>query len=182
MATLFKNRPIKGILVLAAALALLLTSVGGVHAWLMARTQQEENTFVPASVTCAVEESFDGSLKQDVCIRNTGNIDAYIRAVIVVTFVNDEGLVSAQAPVAGTDYSVDWGSGWQQGADGFWYYPDAVAPSAVTANLIDKASALSAPDGFHLNISVIATAFQSVPASAVEEAWGVTVTGGKMAP
>lgn len=182
MAKLFQKPHIKGALFTAAVLALLLVSVGGVRAWLTARTQRTENTLVPPTVTCAVEESFDGSLKKDVRIRNTGTIDAYIRAVVVVTFVDAEGKVSPQAPVEGTDYTLIWGSGWQRGSDGFWYYPDPVVPDGLTANLIDRVSSLSAPEGFSLNVQIIATAIQSTPASAAEDAWGVTVTDGKMAP
>lgn len=172
----------KRIVFIAAALVLLLASVGGVRAWLMAQTQPVENTLVPASVTCAVEEHFENNLKQDVRIRNTGNIDAYIRATVVVTFVDDSGKVSAVAPREGVDYTLVWGTDWQMGSDGFWYFPTAVSPDGLTSVLVDRASVLAAPEGFHLNIQILATAIQSEPEEAVRHAWGVTVTDGVVTP
>lgn len=176
-----RQRNMKAVVLVAACLTLLLCSVGGVWAYLLSKTGTVTNTFVPAEVTCAVEETFQDGVKSDVKIRNTGNIDAYIRAMVVVTFVSEEGKVLAVSPKEGVDYTVTWSNGgWKQGADGFWYYADPVSPDQLTANLIETASAQSAPTGYRLNIQIIATAIQSDPADAVQNAWGVTPTNGKL--
>ena len=169
--------------VITAAVLLLTAAVGGVYAYITAQTPPLENQFDPVEVTCAVEESFDGQTKQDVAIRNTGDIAAYIRAAVVVTWADDDGNVWAQAPVEGTDYDVAWGSGdWAIGSDGFWYHRRAVAAGDTTADLIRTVSAVSAPKGYHLQVQVLATAIQASPDEAVEEAWNVTVSDGNVTP
>ena len=78
---------------------------------------------------------------------------------------------------------MNWGAGgWQRGADGYWYHTASVAPGKSTSPLIEKAMAVSAPDGYHLNVQIFATAFQALPAKAVEEAWNVTVENGNLMP
>ena len=57
-------------------------SVGGAYAYLKANTDVLSNEFVPAKVTCAVEEEFADGVKSNVKVRNTGNVDAYIRATV----------------------------------------------------------------------------------------------------
>ena len=79
----------KQLIVLLLVFALILTlSVGTALAFLAMRTNPLENIFQPAEITCAIEENFDGSRKSDVRIRNTGTAPAYIRAEVVVTWVN----------------------------------------------------------------------------------------------
>ena len=77
--------------VILAALLLLAVclTVGITMAWLRADTASRQNTFTLAKVSCEVEETFDGTVKEDVSIRNTGTADAYIRAAIVVTWMKD---------------------------------------------------------------------------------------------
>ena len=79
----------KGILLLAAAMLILVCGVGSTLAYLATQTGQVQNTFEPAYVRSSViEESWnDGNLvKSNVTIKNTGNVSAYIRAAIVVTW------------------------------------------------------------------------------------------------
>ena len=165
-----KNRKLT-LFVALLCLCLVAGAVTGAVAFLTDKTDSLSNEFTPAKVTCAVEENFDNGIKENVTVKNTGNIDSYIRASVVATFVSDDGKVFANAPKEGTDYTVDWGTdGWQKGSDGFWYYTKAVAVAAA------------APDGYSLNLQIFATAFQSPPAKAVEEAWDVTVENGNLIP
>ena len=60
--------------------------IGSTVAFLITNTGPVENKFAYASVSCAVEETFDGSTKEKVQIKNTGSTDAYIRATYVVTW------------------------------------------------------------------------------------------------
>lgn len=155
--------------------------VGGTFAYLIANTETLSNQFVPAKVSCTVEEVFENGVKEDVRIKNTGNIDAYIRAAVVVTFVSDDGKVLAKTPEEGVDYTVTWSaSDWQKGSDGYWYHKKAVAPEDTTAVLIETATVISAPNGYRLNIQIFATAIQSQPETSVQEAWGVDVVSGEL--
>lgn len=176
-----KNRNIAFIPILC--LCIVACAVGGVYAYLTANTDTLTNELAPAKVSCVVEETFHNGVKSDVKVRNTGNIDAYIRVAVLATFVSDDGKVLATAPQEDVDYTVVWGaSGWRKGGDGYWYYGKTVAPEGLTAPLIETASAVSAPDGYRLNIQIIATAIQSAPQTAVQEAWGVTLSNGEMIP
>jgi len=177
-----KNRKLT-VFVVLLCLCLVAGAVTGAVAFLTDKTDSLSNEFTPAKVTCAVEERFDNGIKENVTVKNTGNIDSYIRAAVVATFVSDDGKVFATAPKEGTDYTVDWGTdGWQKGSDGFWYYTKAVAPDAATSALIERAVAVAEPDGYSLNLQIFATAFQASPAKAVEEAWDVTVENGNLIP
>lgn len=173
----------KSIIVIALSAVILLSAVGGVWGYLASRPDPITNEFTPAFVTCEVVETFQGGVKQDVAIRNTGNVDAFIRAAVIVTFKDADGKVLATAPVEGTDYTVVWAeSGWLKGLDGFWYHGISVRPGELTADLIETATALTAPDGFNLNIQIIATAVQADPSTAVSDAWNVTFSGGVIIP
>lgn len=171
----------KAILVACVCLLLAIGSVGGVYALLTAQTAPVANEFVPAKVSCSVEEEFSEGVKSNVTVRNTGNVDAYIRATVIATFVSDDGHVLATAPVEDVDYRVLWGeNGWLKSRDGFWYYAKPVAAGEVTAPLIDMAYEVTVPLGYRLHIQILATAIQSAPDRAVQEAWGVGVTNGEL--
>lgn len=177
------SKKAKLVAIIAACLCLTFCAVGVVQAYLSSRTEPVTNTFVPAKVSCVVEETFQDGIKRNVKVRNTGNVDAYVRAVVVATFVSDDGKVLATAPKEGIDYTVTWGNaGWLKGSDGYWYYDFALAPDAITTNLIESASAISVPNGYRLNLQIIASAVQSDPVRAVIDAWGITPTDGKLIP
>ena len=173
--------------VLLTTLVLLLTClVGTTVAYLIMKTNQVTNTFQPARVTCEVNETFDGATKTDVTIANTSNIEAYIRAAIVVTWKDAEnGNVYGRKPVAGTDYIIDQNTAdyiielntvdWIEGDDGYYYYKNPVAPGNSTSALIDRCSpvASNTPAGYGLNVEILGSAIQSVPASVVEQSWKV---------
>ncbi len=100
----------------ALALALLILaalSIGGTIAYLFTQSGPKENTFTPSNVACEVKENLSGATKSNVQIKNTGNTDAYIRAMIIVTWKDEDGNVYGKQPVPGTDYSItlnsdDW--------------------------------------------------------------------------
>lgn len=171
-----KTNGIKTWGLLLLLLAIILSTIGGAYAYITAKTQEISNRFDPVKVTCKVEESFDGALKQDVRIRNTGDIPGFIRAVPVFNWVDSEGKILSAAPVEGTDYTIEWGSDqWKKGSDGIWYYAAAVAPNEMTAQLIKSVKPVDAPEGWSLQVQIFATAIQADPHTAVELAWGVQV-------
>lgn len=167
----------KAAVLLTSLVLVLVCFVGSTVAYLVASTGMVTNTFNPAQVSCRVDEkSFDGAKKENVTIANTSNIEAYIRAAIIVTWKNAEnGNVYGRMPVEGTDYSITMGEiGWTKGSDGYYYYGSPVAVGASTATLIteciDKGTA---PAGYGLNVEILGSAIQSVPAYVVEQNWKV---------
>ena len=44
--------------------------------------------------------------KKNVTVTNTGNVDAFIRAAIIVTWKDSAGNIAATVPVEGYDYNL----------------------------------------------------------------------------
>ena len=161
-------------ILLAAVIVLLAGAVGGTWAFLVAQSEPVQNNFTYAHVSCTIKEKFDGTTKSDVQIKNTGDIPAYIRARIVVTWKDASGNVSA-VPVKDSDYTMTMGTGWTKGTDGYWYCNTAVDAGGETPVLITKCEKKgNAPKDYNLSVEILADAIQSEPASAVTEAWGNT--------
>lgn len=190
--TVRKNKKLVLLISVVAILILALTA-GTTLAWLKSSSGPVVNTFEPARVTSQVEEKTDNGIKSEVKIKNTSNIDAYIRATVVINWVDDKGNVAAQKPVKDTDYTIEYNlsnDGWWQGNDGYYYYSSAVKPAdknndGLTGILINSCQlkdGAQAPEGYSLSVEIIADAIQSVPDKAVREAWNVTVADGKIKP
>ena len=160
--------------------------VGSTVAFLVTKTAPVENKFTYASVSCAVSESFNGTTKEKVQIQNTGTTDAYIRATYVVSWLNKDGSI---APVPqGTipngytlSISENPDNAWTKGTDGYFYYLTPVAPGGLTDGSLVNCT-VTYPQGvepeYILSVEILATAVQSTPAKAVQEAWGVTPVSG----
>ena len=175
----------RSIVLVVSVLVLLLAVAGGTLAWLTANTGPVVNTFTPAHVTCQVDETFDGTTKSDVKVKNAGDIPAYIRAYIIVTWKDSDGNVYGQLPVANADYTMEMAqnTGWVTGSDGYYYYTDAVDSKGKTGVLIKSCTEITgkAPVGCNLSVEIMAEAIQSVPDKAVHEAWPVvTANSGKL--
>ena len=177
-----KRIPRRAIAWILTAAALLTVTVGVTVAYLMAQAPSLKNTFTPVTVKCEVEESFNpaGNVKDNVKVRNKGDIPAYIRASIVINWVSDSGSIYGGAPVLGEHYTATFGAnGWFQGTDGFYYYVSPVAAGDVTANLIDiiQPVANTAPEGYTLSVQILASAIQAEPVEAVRSVWPTVTVG-----
>ena len=159
--------------------------VGSTVAFLVTETKPVENKFTYASVSCAVSETFNGATKEKVQIKNTGTTDAYIRATYVVSWLNKDGSI---APVPqGTipngyalSISENPDKAWTKGTDGYFYYLTPVAPGHFTegGSLVNCSVVYPENAEYILSVEILATAVQSTPAKAVQEAWGVTPVSG----
>ena len=167
----------KAIAVIVSVLILISVSVGATVAYLIAKTPSIENSLQTATVSCAVQGDTSAELKSNITIKNTGNTDAYLRAKILVVWKSDNGVVSANMPVAGTDYTLTVGStNWLLGSDGYYYYRSSVAPDSISETLISSTALLSErPEGYSLSVQIYASAIQSTPKSAVAQVWNARV-------
>lgn len=167
---------------LIAALALCAAAAVGVTLSFMFKKAEKTNTFVPAKVTCEVEESLLSGVKSDVCVKNTGNVAAYLRIRLVSYYVDDNGdiagRVSSQYP------ALTPRNGWISGADHTYYYPTPVEPDAKTGILCGPITldTVKLADGtpVYQVLEVFAEAIQAEPVGAVQEAWKVTVSDTKI--
>lgn len=170
----------RSFVVLASVLVLIIGLVGTTLAFLYDSTTPVINTFTPTKVTGEITEDFKDNVKNDVQVKNTGDIDAYIRAMVVVTWQNDDGNVYPTAPAEGTDYTLTWTmDGWVKNGN-YFYYTSKVAPNASTGILLTDCKPVEgkAPDGYHLVVEILSDAIQAEPDTAVKSAWGVTIANG----
>ncbi|MDY5219816.1 MAG: hypothetical protein SPH82_04445 [Eubacteriales bacterium] len=174
-----KMKKTKRILLLALVVAILACGVGGTIAYLITNTGSVVNTFQPAYVTSEVQETFNTNVKSEVKIKNTGNVSAYIRAAIVITWQDaDDNTMPAQ-PVAGKDYTLDLNAGTETGqwtkAGDYYYYNSVVAAKGTTNNLINSCSPIytNYTDGRKLCVEVIGSAIQAegMGATSAEDAF-----------
>ena len=172
---------------LVALLVLLCCTVAGTLAYLVDKTPEVKNTFEPASVSTAVEETFKNGEKKDVKIQNTGDIDAYIRVAVVVNWADKDGNVYGGAVPTDKgdkkdyDLTLKANNGWIKGADGYYYYIHPVAPKESTTAIFEDITQLTddPAEGYGLQITILA---DGIPAAGVgstgktpmEDAWGVT--------
>ena len=133
-----------------------------------------QNKFLPSEVSCEVTEDFNGAtgVKSKVNVKNTGDIDAFIRVKLVTYRTNEQG-----RHIGGTALvpSFTMGSDWVKYGD-YYYYTLPVAPGdKPKTNLTDRMTLIGAypdADGGKQAIDVMAEAIQSVPEDAVQTAWG----------
>ena len=155
------------ILILSIILVLL---CGTTFALMYRQTQALNNQLEAAVVKCAVEENFDGEKKTSIAVKNTGNIDAYLRVCLVSYWVDEAGNIISKPSQMPALSKAD---GWVAGTGNTYYYSKPIAPGDSTPNLL--ASALNL-ENLQV-VEVFADAIQSKPVEAVTGSWGVTIDG-----
>ena len=160
---------------LIAVLLLITTAVGSTAAFLVTKTGPVVEDFAYAQVSCQVTDA--------LAVQNTGTAQAYIRASYAVNWrLDGEESIAAAVPEGYSDGLVEDPQGvWVDGGDGYFYYPDPVAPGDETPSLLTCSPSYPENPGYTLSVEVVAEAIQSNPAGAAEEAWGVTVSDGVLA-
>lgn len=157
---------------LIAVLLLITTAVGSTAAFLVTKTGPVVEDFAYAQVSCQVTRS-DSAL----AVQNTGTAQAYIRASYAVNWRDGEGIIAAVTP-EGYSYDLEKGIQWEEGGDGYFYYPAPVDPGGEAPSLLTCSVLCPENPKYTLSVEVVAEAIQSNPAEAAEEAWGVRVSDG----
>lgn len=161
--------------IVMATVLLLALAIGGTVAWLSTEDTPITNTFLPSKVACKVTEKFNGTVKSDVNVQNTGNIDAFIRVKLVTYRTNNQ-----DQHIGGTADLPKFtlGADWVKYGD-YYYYKKPVEPNQKPAtNLTDRMTLTGSyndTDGGKQAIDVMAEAIQSVPEEAVKAAWGLSI-------
>lgn len=170
---------------------LLFAGVAGTFAWLSV-TGVLVNEFGFGSVAPSVDETLKDNVKSDVAITNKGTAPAYLRVAVDIYWQDQNGARLWEEPVAGTDYTIEWGavsdasatssaSSWVAASDGFYYWTSSVAPMGKTDVLIKRVSETKR-DGKNLVVDISTQAIQSTPDDAVNDAWKCTVKNGVLVP
>lgn len=179
-------------LITALLVLCVIAAVGGTVAF-MFKKAQKKNTFQVAQVNCEVHEEMDGTehantgnfkgtTKSDICVKNTGNIDEFIRIRLVSYYVDKNGKIAGRASSNYPELKLK--DDWIAGKEHTYYYTKPVAANTSTTILCDPITlgTKTLADGTEVKqvIEVFAEAIQANPNTAVKEAWGVTVTDGRI--
>lgn len=173
-----------GIVILSVLLiALMAAGIGTTAAYLSDKTQTVVNVFHPGAVPPEITEDFNGIVKENVRVKNQGNVACFLRAVVIVSWKDEEGNLASKVPVNGVDYTLDLsGEGWKN-QGGYHYCLTPVAPGAESPVLIRKAEQLSYPEGYTLVVEILAQTIQAEGRDSdgkkpIEKAWGVDIQNG----
>ena len=150
-------------------------AVGTTLAYLKANTSPVTNTFTAATSEIKIDENVENGEKSSIQVENIGTATSYVRVKLVMNWVDGNGKV-----VSGNNLpkvTLKEGSDWFLGTDGIYYYTKPVAPTGQTSNLLDgnPITQPNAPEGCHLEVTVLAESIQAAPSKAVTDSWGVRV-------
>lgn len=165
-----RHRKKKTFSLLLSIVLLLTLATGGTLAYIVTKSAMAQNQFVAGYVT--------SSVNNDGTVTNNGNVDAYIRAAVVVNWMDGDGNVYGIKP----NCTVTVNTGWTE-IGGFYYYTSPVVAGGTTttapATVGDPGDAPSS--AYSLSIEIVAEAIQAEgtldsddTTTAVYDAWGVT--------
>jgi len=175
---------------LVSLLLVCVVGLSGTIAFLSTSSETVTNTFVPGETEVEIEEEFDGEVKENVKVENHSNIEAYVRAKIIVNWVDAAGNVSGTEPEEGPDKDYEMtlilNNGWFDGGDGYYYYSEKLAEfdgveqsgEDITSELIERCEPKRANGEYVLQVEILAESIQAIPDDAVEDAWGVNASNG----
>lgn len=153
-------------------------AVGTTLAYLKANTSPVTNTFTAAKSDIKIDENVKNGEKSSIQVVNTGTAVSYVRVKLVMNWVDGNGkVVSGGKLPEVTLNKSDWFV-----QDDIYYYTKPVGPKDSTSNLLKDPikQPEDAPEGCHLEVTVLAESIQAAPSTAVEGAWAVTVVNGAL--
>lgn len=170
----------KAALILSLCLIFAL-AVGTTVALLVAHTNAVTNTFTAAESKITIDENVENGEKSSIQVKNIGTATSYVRVKLVCNWVDKDKNVSATPAPAPVITNSDWFV-----KDGIYYYKMPVAPNDQTSNLLNGnpiEQPEGAPEGYHLEVTVLAESIQAAPDTAVKDAWKVVeVDSGVLTP
>ncbi len=181
---MFKNK--SKALIAAALIALILTaSIGGTIAYLATHTGPVENTFTAPTTDVNITDEVNGNVKEKVVITNTSSYPVYIRVAIVANWRDAAGNIVA--PWMNTASEGEFaglpGEYWVKYGDYYYYTLPVAAGQTTGAPLFTSYKIGTKPNyaegnqAAYLEMDLLVQAVQAEPITAVQELWGVTVSG-----
>ena len=170
---LSKIKNLKSLLIISFIVFFTILLIDTTNAYLIDSTKPVENIFNGSKISCEIEETIKDQVKQDVQIKNTSDIDAFIRAKVIITWKDQSGNIYRSIPQKDVDYTIEYdqNQNWKYHSDGFWYYKSIVEPNQNTKNLIENCTLISTtiPSGYSLSVEILGEAIQT---NAASDAWG----------
>lgn len=152
-------------LVIAVALIVVM-AIGGTVAWLTSQTGSVINKFTPASSGITIEEETKENFKTQIAVKNTGDVDVYVRVSLVANYFDEKDNITAGAKVPDFKLNTD---NWFLGKDGYYYYKTPLSVDEVTSDLLASDSKMKLED--NMQVTVLAQSVQATPSNVVTEAW-----------
>jgi len=166
-----RRRSNKSLALLISLVMIAAVAVGGTLAWLTTATAPVQNTMEPGRVPITIDENVSGTTKTDVKIKNTGNVDAYIRVAVIANAVDEDGNI-----IVGSTPAFTVSSNWKE-IDGYYYYNGIVPAGGSTTSLF--AGNVNFPNG---EVNILAESIQVQGGFNGEKpehyAWGRTYADG----
>lgn len=164
----------KAALILSLCLIFAL-AVGTTVALLKANTAPVTNTFTAAKSDIKINENVENGKKSSIQVENIGTATSYVRVKLVMNWVSDDDSKTISATPVNISVNYDKTNWFEQ--DGIYYYTTPVGPKDLTANLLKDpiTQPEGAPDGYHLEVTVLAESIQAAPSKAVTDSWHVGV-------
>lgn len=141
-------------------------------AYMVSTSQKTYVLYKPESKISVVETLSD---KKIVAIKNESNFSVYVRALFVAVYrsvSNPQMIIPAEKDV---NYVLDasWNIKWILNGK-YYYYNDPLSPGASTSNLLYNVvlkSGKTVPEGYQLEVSVLADSIQAEPTIGIIESW-----------
>lgn len=154
-------------------------AVGTTVALLKANTAPVTNTFTAAKSEITIKEDVKNGKKSSIQVENKGTATSYVRVKLVMNWVDGKGNIVSGDNLPMVTLNSD--NSWFRGSDGIYYYRTPVAPGKTTDNLLQKDKSITEPtdkpEGYHLEVTVLAESIQAAPSQAVESAWPAVKVG-----
>lgn len=177
------NKKVKKIIILISVITLII-AVGVLLAFMFKDSNEVKNKFEAPVVMCEVSETFYAStgVKSSIKIKNTGNIDEYLRLRMISYWVDGDGnIVGLPSVMPEVQYDT---AEWIKGANDTYYYTGIVSPDGFTPELLTSPITLDSTtvDMFGTStqvrqvVEIIPEAVQAAPTSAAADMWGVEIT------
>lgn len=160
------------VMIIVCLVLTLLVFIGMTVAYLM-QDSKLENQFVVASVENEIQESFENNVKENVFIKNKGDIDVYIRLKVMPYFVDQNKNILSKSPIKDTDYTIKYPdkftANWFE-LNGFYYYRNKLCAGNDSEVLFDEVKSINTDSGKFV-FDIISESIQAYPEKAVSEAW-----------
>lgn len=133
------------------------------------------NLFILNKPEHQIDEKFDGEIKEDITVENTGSIDVYVRVLLSPqwTWEDEDGQKHVDIEPFEIDFDLD--DKWLK-RDGIYYYKEVLRPGDKTTDLLNGTKIKAKPkENKTLEIDVIAESIQTKPIDKVEDAWSIEI-------